>query len=174
MSMKAGDVHTSNWVFCNQLEVSNMPNILVHVPKGSFSGNARSALVRRINDAAAKAEQIPGDPRKRMLCWVLVNEVDDGAWTCGGADLTAQMLPCLVMVYVPGGVLDDTSRASYVQCIHEALQASQPVEDKRPLATSVVLHEVEDGAWGANGAIWHLPHFAKAAGFAHLQHLVTA
>jgi phenylpyruvate tautomerase PptA (4-oxalocrotonate tautomerase family) len=151
-----------------------MPNIFVHVPKDSFPGDARSALVRRINEAAADAEQIPADPRKRMLCWVLIDEVDVGAWTCGALDVTAQMLPCVAMVYLPAGVLDDASRAAYVQALQEAFKQSLPAADKRQLVTSVVLHEVADGTWGANGAIWRLPQFAKAAGFAHLQHLVAA
>ncbi|WP_033048268.1 hypothetical protein [Pseudomonas sp. GM33] len=37
--------------------------------------------------------------------------------------------------------------------------------------TSIILDEVNDGAWGANGAIWHLPDFIQAAGYRHLQDL---
>lgn len=150
-----------------------MPNIHVHIPKGSFSDGARTALVRRINDAAASAEQIPAEPRKRMLCWVLIDEVDSGAWTCGGADVTSQLLPCVATVYVPAGVLDDASRANYVQALHQAFKQSLPLSDKRQVASSVVLQEIADGTWGANGVIWRLPQFAKVAGFAHLQHLVN-
>ena len=68
-----------------------MPNIHIRIPKGSYPGAARADLVRRINDAAANAEQIPAEPRKRMLCWVLIDEVAHGAWTCGGTDMTAQL-----------------------------------------------------------------------------------
>ena len=150
-----------------------MPNILIHVPKGSFPGEARTELTRRINAAAASAEQIPAEPRKRMFCWVLIDEVDSVGWTCGGADVTSQLLPCLAMVYLPVGVLDDASRALYVQKLHEAFKQSLPLDDKRQVASSVVLHEVQDGTWGVNGVIWRLPQFAKAAGFVHLQHLVN-
>lgn len=151
-----------------------MPNIVVNIPHGAFAGAARVALVRRINDAAAQAEQIPADPKKRFLCWVVVNELESGACTCGGVDVTTQMLPCIVMVYLPAGVLNDAARAQYVHLMHDAFKQSLPADDKRQLATSVVLHDVADGAWGANGAIWKLPSFAKAAGFAHLQHLAAA
>lgn len=150
-----------------------VPNIVVHVPRGAFPGDARAELVRRIDAAAAAAEQIPADPKKRFLCWVLVNEAAPGAWTCGGTDATAHVLPCIAMVYVPAGVLDDAARSRYVQQMHDAFERSLPPGDKRRLATSVVLHEVADGAWGASGAIWNLADFAKAAGFAHLQHLVV-
>jgi phenylpyruvate tautomerase PptA (4-oxalocrotonate tautomerase family) len=146
-----------------------MPNILVRIPKDSYPGEARAVLVRFINDAAAFAEQIPAEPRKRALCWVLIEEVASGAWTCGGADVTEQLLPCMALVHLPAGVLDNEGRARYVQMLHEAFHQSMPAQDNRQLASSVVLHEVTDGAWGVNGAIWKLPQFVKAAGFAHLQ-----
>lgn len=149
-----------------------MPHICVHIPEGTFPGDARAALVRRINQAAAQAEQIPNDPRQRALCWVLVEEVRPGAWTCGAADLGAHLLPCTARVYVPAGVLDEHSRAAYVQGLHEAFERALPAGEQRRLATSVTLHEVPDGAWGVNGSLWRLPEFAQAAGFAHLQHLV--
>jgi hypothetical protein len=71
-------------------------------------------------------------------------------------------------------VLNDTSRAQYVQELHEAFKQSRAAEDARQVATSVVLHEVTDGLWGVNGSIWRLPEFSQAAGFVHLQHLVRA
>lgn len=86
--------------------------------------------------------------------------------------MTPQVLPCLAMVHLPAGVLDDGSRARYVQDLHEAFKQSQPLDDPRQIISSVVLHEVPDGTWGANGEIWRLPQFARAAGFGHLQHLV--
>ena len=161
------------WRLSNRKDIK-VPNILVHIPHGAFPGQARDALVRRINDAAAQAEQIPNDPGQRFLCWVLINQLDAGAWTCGAVNVTAQWLPCVVMVYLPAGVLDDAARARYVHLMHDAFKQSLPGDDKRQLATSVVLHEVADGAWGASGAIWKLPDFARAAGFKHLQHLGAA
>jgi phenylpyruvate tautomerase PptA (4-oxalocrotonate tautomerase family) len=151
-----------------------MPNILVKIPKGSFFAEHRTALLHKLHDAAATAEQIPDDPKKRAVCWVVIDEVEPGSWTCGAADMMAQVLPCIAMIYIPAGVLDGASRASYVNLIHEAFQQALPSTEKRHLATSVVLHDVADGAWGVNGAIWRLPNMAKAAGYAHLQTLVSA
>jgi phenylpyruvate tautomerase PptA (4-oxalocrotonate tautomerase family) len=150
----------------------NMPNIIVQIPKNSFLGDARRVLIKSINDTAARYEQIPDDPRKRGLCWVLINEVETGNLTCGGADVTSMMLPCVAMVYLPEGVLNAQSRADYVKGMHEAFKISLPANENRQAMTSIVLYEIADGTWGANGTIWTLPQFAKAAGFAHLQHLV--
>lgn len=149
-----------------------MPNILVKIPKGAFPTEHRTALLRKLNDAAATAEQIPDDPKKRFVCWVIVDEVEPGSWACGGIDMTGQILPCLAMIYVPAGVLDGASRATYVDLVHEAFKQALPATEKRQLFTSIVLHDVVDGTWGANGTIWRLPGIAQAAGFAHLQSLV--
>jgi phenylpyruvate tautomerase PptA (4-oxalocrotonate tautomerase family) len=151
-----------------------LPNILVHIPQNSFPGTARSALVRRINDAAAEAERIGPTPKQRFLCWVLVNEAPAGAWTCGGSDVTEQLLPCLAFVMLPAGVLDDAARGRYAALLHQAFVQSMPATDQRAVTSSVVLHDVADGTWSANGSLWSLPDFASAAGYRHLQHLVGA
>jgi phenylpyruvate tautomerase PptA (4-oxalocrotonate tautomerase family) len=151
-----------------------MPNIVLKIPSNSFPGAQRAALVQGINEAAATAERIPADPRKRFLCWVMIDEIEPGNWTCGGADVTGQFLPCMAVVHVPNGVLDDAARATYTRLLQVAFQNALPADEKRQLLTSVVFNAVEDGAWGVGGAVWRLPDFARAAGFAHLQHLVAA
>ncbi len=151
-----------------------MPNILVKLPKASFPGPHRETLVRLLNDAAASAEQIPDDPRKRSLCWVVIDEVAPGFWTGGGIDMTAQLLPCIAMIYLPAGVLDAATRAHYVCLVHDAFRQALPPADQRRLVTSVIVHDVTEGSWGVNGAIWRLPDFAEAAGFSHLKSLCHA
>lgn len=149
-----------------------MPNIFVKVPKGVFIGEAKSRFVEGLNRAAAKAERIPDEPRHRALCWVIVEEVEAGNWTCGGRDVLASVIPIFIMVHVPAGVLDAVSRALYVKQIDFAFRDALPPEEKRKIATSVILNDVADGTWGPGGDIWHLPTFAARAGFEHLQHLV--
>ncbi len=99
-------------------------------------------------------------------------EVDSGNWTCGGADLSNQVITLIAMVYVPEGVLDDASRALYVRLVDLAFRNALPAGETRKVATSIMLHDVADGTWGPGGDIWHLPTFAARAGFVHLQHLV--
>lgn len=149
-----------------------MPNIVLKIPKNSFPGEHRAVLVKGINAAAAAAEGMPADPQKRFLCWVLIDEVEPGNWICGGADVTSVFLPCLAIVHIPDGVLDAAARTRYAQLLQAAFQEAMPPLDRRQLTTSTVFNAVADGAWGVNGAVWHLPQFAKAAGYAHLQHLV--
>jgi len=149
-----------------------MPNIFVTIPHGTFRAAARSDLVARINHAAATAEQIPDKPTMRALCWLVIDEAQPGNWTCGGADMTSQLLPCIAVVYVPQGVLDPSAKSLYVRLLHEAFKQAQPTADGRALTTSILLHEAPDGTWGGNGVIRTLPALAQMAGYAHLQHLI--
>ena len=150
-----------------------MPNILVKIPANTFDGAARAALARRITAAAVQAEQIADDPRSRATTWVVVEEVPARSWWCGGVDVAAQMVPCLAVAHVPAGVLDAAARALFVQQMHEAFAQALPTADGRRVVTSVMVYDVADGTWGVNGALWALPDFARAAGYAHLQHLIA-
>lgn len=145
-----------------------MPNIVVKIPAGAFDAAARASLAAGIKSAAVAAEQMPDDPGKQLLCWIAVEEVAAGCWTCGGADMGAVLIPVQVQVQLPHGVLDDDSRARYVAGVHRAILAALP-DERRRIASSCILHEVPDGQWGVNGAIWRLATFAEHAGYAHLQ-----
>ncbi len=96
-----------------------------------------------------------------------------GMFTCGGVDVTNAIVPCIAVIFLPAGVLDQASRERYVFDMHAAFATSLSVQERRQIASSVIMHEVADGQWGANGNVWRLPDFAKAAGYAHLQHLVV-
>ena len=151
-----------------------MPSIVLKIPKNSFPGEHRAALVKGINEAAATAEGMPADPRKRFLCWVSIDEMEPGSLTCGGADVTSLFIPCFAIVHIPEGVLDDAARTTYVQLLQSAFQSALPPGEQRRVTTSIVFSTVTDGTWGVDGAVWRLPELAKAAGYAHLQHLVNA
>lgn len=149
-----------------------MPNIFVRVPKGAFPADARQRLARNIDDAAAAAEQMANDPQKRALTWIVIDEVESGMWSCGGFDVSSQVLTCSAIVHVPAGVLNAPARALYIKLMHEAFRQALPNGEPRKLLTSVILQNVEEGSWGGNGSVWTLPKLAQAAGYAHLQHLV--
>ena len=148
-----------------------MPNIFITIPRNAFPGDARVKLTQRICDAAMEAEQLPDSANARAFCWISVHEADAGALTCGAQDAAASLLPCIALIHVPAGVLDEAARARYVQLVHAAFQQSLPEREKRRCITSVIVHEVSDGHWSVNGQLWKLPDFAKAAGYTHLQHL---
>jgi phenylpyruvate tautomerase PptA (4-oxalocrotonate tautomerase family) len=146
-----------------------MPNILIKVPYRAFDATQKNILARKVNEVAASVEQMPSEPTKRFVNWIVIDEVEQGMFTCGGFDASSQALPCIAMVYLPAGVLDGASRSVYVAAMHEAFVKSLADGDSRQIASSVILHEIADGQWGGNGKVWRLPDFAKAAGYAHLK-----
>ncbi|CAN5331140.1 hypothetical protein BH11PSE11_BH11PSE11_27170 [soil metagenome] len=145
-----------------------MPNILIKLPSGVLDTESRKRLGKDISEAAAKVERIPDDPKKHFLCWVAIDEVAVGNWTCGGADVTDGIIPVIAVVNIPQGVLDHAARAEYVRAVHAVMVESLSA-DARRVMTSCIVNEVAEGTWGANGAIWGLADFALHAGFAHLQ-----
>jgi phenylpyruvate tautomerase PptA (4-oxalocrotonate tautomerase family) len=150
-----------------------MPNILIKVPKNAFDLAGREKLGRGIHAAAKAVEGWGDDPRQEALTWVLIEEVPSGNLFVGGADQSSRYLPVIVFFYPPAGVLGPDSRAKSVALIHAAVSAAKSVDDKRMVLTSIMIWDVADGTWGANGQLWRLPDFARAAGYRHLQHLLA-
>lgn len=145
-----------------------MPNILIKVPTGAFNQPQRQQLLRSVSNVAMLNEHMGDAPQQRALCWVLIEEIQADEWLCGGVAPHARAVPCIVIVKVPAGVLDAPMRQRYVRELHCAIQSSLTTEDQRQLLTSIQIQDVVDGTWGANGDIWHLADFARAAGFGHL------
>ncbi len=103
-----------------------------------------------------------------MQLQVLIEEVRSGDWLCGGVNMHAHAIPCIVMVKVPAGVLDEQMRKDYVLGLHQAIEQCVGKDDGRMLMTSIQLVDIADGTWGANGRLWHLADFTRAAGYRHL------
>jgi phenylpyruvate tautomerase PptA (4-oxalocrotonate tautomerase family) len=145
-----------------------MPNILIKVPTGAFSDQQRERLLTRVSEAAIAHEHMGNDPLQRSLCWVLIEEVRAADWLCGGISMHAHAIPCIVLVKVPAGVLDEPMRRDYVLALHQAIEKSAEPDDGRMLMTSIQLTDIADGTWGANGSHWRLADFTRAAGYGHL------
>ena len=145
-----------------------MPNILIKVPTEAFNPTQRQQLLRSVSDVAMDNEQMGDAPQQRALCWVLIEAVQADNWLCGGVGPHAHVVPCIVMVKVPAGVLDAPMRQRYVRGLHGAIKSSLAPDDQRQLLTSIQIQDVVDGTWGANGDVWQLADFTRAAGYGHL------
>lgn len=148
-----------------------MPNMVVKLPAGVLDADAKHRLVAALNAVAVEAERIGDDPRNRFLCWVAIDEIAPGNWTCGGLDVSADAVPVMALIYLPAGVLDAGDRERYAAGVQEAFSAAMPGERRRILV-SCLFQDVQDGHWGVTGRIWRLHDFARHAGFRHLRHLV--
>jgi phenylpyruvate tautomerase PptA (4-oxalocrotonate tautomerase family) len=146
-----------------------MPNILVKVSEGVFDAAARSALAAAIHASAKAVERWGDSPQQEALTWVLVEEIAAGSFAVGGVDQSSRMIPVIVFFYAPAGVIDQDGRAMAASLIHRAVTRAKSPDDARPVMTSIMISDVPDGTWGANGNIWHLADFANAAGYEHLR-----
>ncbi|WP_109355485.1 tautomerase family protein [Sphingorhabdus sp. EL138] len=145
-----------------------MPNIIVKIPKGSLSPSQLDDVVAGITEAARKAEGIPDTPEKRALIWVMVDELEPGRIYAGGKQAQPAVIPVVVQIYPPEGVLDQSRREGLASDIADVVRASFG-EDVNKLMVSCMMLDVPDATWGINGQLWSLPHFARAAGYQHLQ-----
>ena len=137
-----------------------MPYITVKVPFGVLGDEAKSVLAKGICAAAADCEQVPDDPKMRALCVVAIEErMRTRKVTFGGRDLSQMVVSFDATVNIPKGVLDDSSRARFVELLHQASGQLRCRTRQRRIATSFVINEIEDGMWGVHG------EFVEAAGF---------
>ena len=146
-----------------------MPIVRVEVPSGVYDAEATELLIRQVSDAAAAAEQMPDDPEHRMGLIVLWDERPEGSIRSNGVDPVGIVAPVFVWMHPPEGVVDD----AHVEQLAASLQACFDAAAAQPVTVSLVVSEVPDGRWGIGGELQRLPDFARRAGYAHLQHLVT-
>jgi phenylpyruvate tautomerase PptA (4-oxalocrotonate tautomerase family) len=151
-----------------------MPNIFVKVPEGVFSSEQISELAQGITLAACEAESTPEDNAKRMLTWVVVDETPSKSIFIGGQALVPMMIPVMVRFCVPEGVFDEERKRIAVEKIHSTILSVASEEQKQVVLTSIIIDTIGDGDWGCQGEVWTLPKFAAAAGYEHLQHLVSS
>ncbi len=151
-----------------------MPNITVRLPANALDAAQCRALLQAVHAAAVVVSGLGAAPRQQALCWVMLDVLPAGQWLCGGHDAGQRLIPCQVQVLVPAGVLDDSRRADYARCLHEAVAGCVSRDDPRVLMTSIIITDVADGHWAGNGRLWQRDDFVEAAGYAHLQAVVTA
>ena len=146
-----------------------MPQITIKLPAPIIDPDLRRRLAQGVTDVAVAVESIPDRPETRFFCWVIVEAVEPGTWTCGGLQ-PDHVVPCYATVLVPEGVLTPDLRRRYVEQLDKAIRCSLGKEFAQRVATSIVIQDVADGTWGANGAVMNLTDFVAKVGFEHLQH----
>src|SRR5262245_43063910 len=149
-----------------------MPYIVVKSPEGAIPPEKRKALAAAITKVASDVEQIGEDPRQQALTWVFFEGFQVSAVFAGGH--SPLLIPVVVLVSTPEGVVEAEGKAQFMSGIDRAIREALGPTAKRMVATSVIVSPVPDGDWGTNGQRWKLADFARAAGYRHLRHLVTA
>jgi phenylpyruvate tautomerase PptA (4-oxalocrotonate tautomerase family) len=116
--------------------------------------DARRHLADDLLAILLRWEGAPSTPQARSLAWAFVHVVDE--IRIGHATMARPLYR--VAVRTPAGALDDARRAGLVAEVTDrvlAAEGSAPTAENR-FRVWVILDEVPDGAWGAEGRIWRL------------------
>lgn len=149
-----------------------MPNITIKVPEDVFDAASRQKIAFELNKAAKLVEQIGDSPANEFFTWILFEDIKPGYLFAGGADPSEMIIPVVVWMRYPEGVIEQTGREKAAKLIHDIIADAAP-KNGRPVIASIAVEPVGDGAWaGRGGGILRLADFARAAGYKHLQHLV--
>ena len=129
-----------------------MPMIDLTLPKGALAAPTRARLVDDLLAALLRWEGAPDNERSKSLAWAFVHIADS---------VTAASSPSgrphyRVELRTPHGALDDTRRAGLVAEVTELVLRAEgsPMTPPNAFRVWVILSEVAEGSWGAEGRIW--------------------
>ncbi len=138
-----------------------MPLVEITVPAGFLRDTERQALIKELTTAVLKAEGVPDSPRARRLTWILIHEAERGSWAIAGeppADIRF-----LVRVTVPAGAVSLARKRRMGLEIHRLLSKTAG----KPLGFDeawIIVQEVPDGQWTADGKILQLKDLTAFVG----------
>src|SRR3954466_6373154 len=137
-----------------------MPMIDLSLPRGALDDGAIQSLVDDLLAALLRWEGAPANERSRSLAWAFVHVVDR---------LTVASSPSgkphyRVQVATPQGALDAERRAGMIAEATEIVLRAEgsPSTPENAFRVWVILSEVAEGSWGAEGRVWR---FQDIAGF---------
>lgn len=113
----------------------------------------RAQIILGLTEALLRAHGAEDNERARQLTWVLVHEVPVTAWGTGG---TADTRPrSLTIVREPIGSLTNDTRAAIAREVHD-VWVTVYGKELATLDAWVIIEEVPDGRWCADGHVLHL------------------
>jgi phenylpyruvate tautomerase PptA (4-oxalocrotonate tautomerase family) len=129
-----------------------MPMIDLTLPADALSAPTRARLVDDLLATLLRWEGAPDNARSRSLAWDFVHIADA---------VTAASSPSgrphyRVELRTPQGALDDVRRAGLVADVTELVLRAEgsPTTPPNAFRVWVILSEVAEGCWGAEGRIW--------------------
>jgi len=129
-----------------------MPMIDLPLPDGALDAPTRDRLVDDLLAVLLRWEGAPDNERSKSLAWAFVHVADS---------ITAASSPSgrhhyRVEVRTPHGALNDVRRAGLVAEVTALVLRAEgtPMSPDDAFRVWVILSEVAEGSWGAEGRIW--------------------
>lgn len=138
-----------------------MPLIDLSYPDGTFTAEARTALVDELTTVLLRAERAPDTEFFRNIAWVHVHELPDGNVLAAGRPVTEPTFR--VQVTIPEGALSPRRKQELVAEATRVVCEAAGLSEADALRVWVLINEVPDGNWGAGGQVIS---FAQLAGYA--------
>ncbi|WP_114238777.1 4-oxalocrotonate tautomerase [Dyella sp. C9] len=146
-----------------------MPIIHVFYPKGMLDTNRKALLAEQLSAIMLAMEGGFGTRAGYGLATVLMTEVPSTDWWVGGlTDDTFVAAPgkLIARVSIPEGYMSQPHKSWVHYEVHAAVLATIADPDGEPQGGSiqVIIEEIKEGQWGANGQTISLADMADAVG----------
>lgn len=128
-----------------------MPLIDLVYPAGTFTPDARTALVDELTTVLLRAERAPDTAFFRSIAWVHVHELPEGTVLAAGRPVAEPTFR--VQVTIPEGALSDRRKQELVAEATRVVLAAAGLGEADAVRVWVLINEVPDGNWGAGGRI---------------------
>lgn len=136
-----------------------MPMIDLTLTRDALPTESRDRLVDDLLATLLRWERAPDNARSRSLAWAFVHVADSVIVASSATGLPHYR----IRVTTPQGALDDERRAGLVADVTELVLRAEgsPVTAEHGFRVWVLLDEVAEGSWGAEGRIWRLRDIAR-------------
>jgi phenylpyruvate tautomerase PptA (4-oxalocrotonate tautomerase family) len=146
-----------------------MPIIRLHYPKGGLNAEQKSVLAQRLTEVLITMEGGAGTRGGRAFASVLMTEMDPENWWVGGRQdgmFVARAGKFLVDVSIPEGYMNAAHKTEVHAAVNSAIVEVTDHRNDPDAGASilVVIHEVPEGNWGADGKTISLDDIAPTVG----------
>lgn len=129
------------------------------LPRDALPITVRDRLVDDLLATLLRWERAPDNTRSKSLAWAFVHVADSVIVASSPSGLPHYR----VQVTTPQGALDDERRAGLVADVTELVLRAEgsPVTAEHAFRVWVLLDEIAEGSWGAEGRIWRFRDIAR-------------
>ena len=136
-----------------------VPLIDAYFPAGTLDADQKNELAEGLTTALLRAERAPDTEFFRKIAWCYLHELPaDGVRSAAQPATTFR-----IEMTTPEGALSDRRRAEVVAAATDVVASVVGEIDGEPPATWVLCKEIDEGSWGAGGAVIAFSALREAA-----------
>jgi phenylpyruvate tautomerase PptA (4-oxalocrotonate tautomerase family) len=146
-----------------------MPIMQLYYPQGQLDSARKAALAQKLTDVLIKMEGGANTTAGRAFATVMMTEVDPESWFVGGrldAMYVAKAGKFVVYVTIPEGYMNAAQKTEVHSWVNAAIVETMGCQDDPHAGANimVIINEVPEGNWGANGKTIGMDYIPIAVG----------